>query len=59
MRTIYILMEDSWGSTFSQCHPTGESVNTKEEAEKWVAEADWPGQREYRAIQVWDHQLRE
>jgi hypothetical protein len=52
-------MEDSWGSTFSQCHPTGESVNTKEEAEKWVAEADWPGQREYRAIQVWDHQLRE
>ena len=54
MRTVYVLMEDDWGSTFSHTHPTGKTVRTKEEADKWVSEASWTGQRDYEEVRVED-----
>jgi|WetSurMetagenome_2_1015567.scaffolds.fasta_scaffold859579_2 hypothetical protein len=51
MRTIYILEEDQDGTFWSGPKPTGQVVYTKEEAEKWIAEASWLGQRSYTETQ--------
>ena len=55
MKTVYILMSDDDGTMWSSPKPTGQSVNTEEEAKKWVAEADYVGQRTYREVRIPDH----
>lgn len=51
-KTVYVLMEDDWGSTFSKLHKTGQIVETIEEADKWVSEGSYIGQRDYRERRV-------
>ena len=54
MKTIYILMSDDDGTMWSGPQLTGESVATEEEAKKWAAEADYPGQRTYQEVRIQD-----
>ena len=54
MRTVYVLMEDSDGTMWSSPKPTGETVNTKEEAEEWVVKQEWWWQRTYKEVTIDD-----
>lgn len=49
-KTIYILMQDDWGGSFSTPQPTGQSVKSEQEAQQWVAKAEYPGHRDYRIV---------
>ena len=49
MFKVYILMEDDWGSTFSQSFPVGIRL-TKKSAQKWVEK--WPTNRSYNIIHL-------
>jgi len=49
---IYILLEDSDGTTFSRPTPTGEAVWTKEEAQAWVKKQTRGYSRDYAMIRL-------
>ncbi len=48
--TVFVLMDDGYGGTFSGWEPTGVAVRHESEARKWIAEAH--GSRSYERVTV-------
>ena len=55
MKTIYLLLSDGDGTTFSVDRPFGVAVTTEEEAKRFVKEGKFGYTRSYEKITIFDN----
>ncbi len=55
MKTIYLLLSDSDGTTSSLDRPFGVAVTTEEEAKRFVKEANFGYTHSYEKITIFDN----